>query len=66
MTYSIHFRPTQGTLMRILSQVSRRAIDFDYVRADKGSVVLILDVTEKQDGQLRRAWENQIDVTKVT
>lgn len=65
MTYHILFTPSQGTLLRILTEVTRRAIDLEEIRAVKGSVVLTLDVTAKQDGQLRRAWENQIDVTGV-
>lgn len=65
MTYHITFTPSQGTLMRILMQVTRRAIDLENILALKGNVTLTLDVTEKQDGQLRRAWENTIDVTKV-
>jgi hypothetical protein len=65
MTYHILFTPSQGTLMRILTQVTRRGIPLEEIRAVKGSVLLVLDVTEKQDGQLRRAWENQIDVTEV-
>jgi hypothetical protein len=65
MTYHILFTPSQGTLMRIFTQVTRRAIDLEEIRATKGSVLLVLDVTAKQDGQLRRAWENQIDVREV-
>lgn len=66
MTYQILFTPSQGTLMRILSQVTRRGIPLEDIRAVKGSVVLAnLDVTVKQDGQLRRAWENQMNVTEV-
>jgi hypothetical protein len=65
MTYHILFTPSQGTLMRILTQVTRRAIPLEEIRAVKGSVLLVLDVTAKQDGQLRRAWENQIDVSEV-
>lgn len=66
MTYNIQFTPSQGTLMRILTQVTRRAIDLEEILATKGIVVLTLDVTERQDGQLRRAWKNQIDVLAVS
>lgn len=65
-TYNIQFTPNQGTLMRLLTQVTRRAIDLEEILATKGIVVLTLEVTEKQDGQLRRAWENQIDVHAVS
>ena len=51
--------------MRILTQVTRRAIPLEEILATKGVVVLTLVVTEKQHGQLVRAWENQIDVTAV-
>ncbi len=51
--------------MRILTQVTRRGIPLEEIRAVKGSVLMVLEVTEKQDGQLRRAWENQIDVNSV-
>jgi hypothetical protein len=65
MTYRILFTPSQGTLMRILTQVTRRAIDLEEITATKGCVILPLLVTEKQDGQLQRAWKNQIDVIEV-
>jgi hypothetical protein len=65
MTYSIQFTPSQGTLMRILTQVTRRGIPLEEVLATKGIVTLTLEVTEKQDGQLQRAWKNQIDVIAV-
>jgi hypothetical protein len=65
MVYQILFAPSQGTLMRILTQVTRRGIPLEEIRAVKGSVLLVLDVNEKQHGQLVRAWENQIDVTEV-
>jgi hypothetical protein len=66
MTYHIQFTPSQGTLMRILTQVTRRGIALEEVLATKGIVTLTLDVTDKQDGQLRRAWVNQIDVIGVS
>jgi hypothetical protein len=65
MTYRILFTPSQGTLMRILTEVTRRGIALEEVRGVKGSVQLALEVTQKQDLQLQRAWKNQIDVTEV-
>jgi hypothetical protein len=65
VTYRIVFTPSQGTLMRILTEVTRRGIPLEEVRGVKGSVQLALEVTEKQDLQLQRAWKNQIDVTEV-
>ncbi len=66
MTYTIQFTPSQGTLMRVFTEVSRRAIPLEEILASKGVVVLTLDVTDKQDAQLRRAWSNQIDVIGLT
>ncbi len=34
--FHIHYRNTQGTLMRILTAVSRRALDITYVHAETG------------------------------
>jgi hypothetical protein len=65
VTYTITFEPRQGVLMRILSEATRRAIDLEAIRAVKGCAVLVLDVTEKQHGQLLRAWKSTIDVSKV-
>ena len=48
--------------MRIFTEVTRRGIVLEEILATKGIVVLTLDVTDKQDAQLRRAWTNQIDV----
>jgi len=69
--FHIHYRNTQGTLMRILTAVSRRALDLTYVKADADSngltykVTLLLDVNPKQVGQLRRDWYAIVDVTDV-
>ena len=69
--FQIHYRNTQGTLMRILTAVSRRALDLTYVKAEAESneqtykVTLLLDVNAKQVGQLRRDWYAIVDVTDV-
>ncbi len=69
--FHIHYRNTQGTLMRILNAVSRRALDITYVKAEAEpddltyKVTLLLDVNPKQVGQLRRDWYAIVDVTDV-
>jgi acetolactate synthase small subunit len=69
--FHIHYRNTQGTLMRILTAVSRRALEMPYVRseAEPGNqtykVTLLLEVNPKQVGQLRRDWHAIVDVTEV-
>jgi acetolactate synthase small subunit len=68
--FHVHYRNTQGTLMRILTAVSRRALDITYVHAQTGpdeiyKVTLLLDVNPKQAGQLRRDWYAIMDVTDV-
>jgi hypothetical protein len=69
--FHIHYRNTQGTLMRILNAVSRRALDMPYVQAqaepngDMYKVTLLLEVNPKQTGQLRRDWYAIVDVSDV-
>ncbi|HXW90639.1 MAG TPA: hypothetical protein VEK33_08835 [Terriglobales bacterium] len=67
--FGIRYHNTQGTLMRILNAVSRRGIDMPYVQATPAehchTVTLLLDVTPKQMGQLRRDWHAIVDVTAV-
>ncbi len=69
--FHIHYRNTQGTLMRILTAVSRRALDITYVHAQVQpddqiyKVTLLLDVNPKQVGQLRRDWFAIMDVEDV-
>ncbi len=67
--FHIHYRNTQGTLMRILTAVSRRALDVHYVRAAASGngyrADLLLEVTPKQIGQLCRDWYAIVDVTDV-
>jgi acetolactate synthase small subunit len=69
--FHICYRNTQGTLMRILNAVSRRAIDLPYVQAqaqpvgETHRVTLLLEVNAKQAGQLGRDWHAIVDVTEV-
>ncbi|HEY7352972.1 MAG TPA: hypothetical protein VH596_09435 [Terriglobales bacterium] len=67
--FHIHYRNTQGTLMRILTAVSRRGIEIPYVVAiASGSAHradLLLDVNAKQVGQLCRDWHAIVDVVDV-
>jgi acetolactate synthase regulatory subunit len=69
--FHIHYRNSQGTLMRILTAVSRRALDLTYVHAEMGpdgqtaKVTLLLNVSPKQIGQLRRDWLAVVDVQDV-
>ena len=67
--FHIHYRNTQGTLMRILTAVSRRALDVRYIHsAPSGGgyrADLLLDVNPKQIGQLCRDWHAIVDVTDV-
>ncbi len=67
--FSIRYRNTQGTLMRILNAASRRGLDLHYVNAEAAErdhhVTLLLDVNQKQVGQLYREWYAIADVIKV-
>ena len=69
--FHIQYRNTQGTLMRILTAVSRRALDIIYVHAQASpddktyKVTLLLEVNAKQVGQLRRDWYAIMDVSDV-
>jgi hypothetical protein len=65
MTYEIAFKPRQGVLMRILTEVTRRGIDIISVHADGGLLTIKILVTEKQEGQLLRAWRSTIDVVSA-
>jgi acetolactate synthase regulatory subunit len=68
-TFTIRYRNTQGTLMRILNAASRRGLDIPYVHAEAAEhdhqATLILDVNQKQVGQLYREWYAIPDVIKV-
>jgi len=68
--FTIRYRNTQGTLMRILTGASRRGLDIPSVHAeatDDGhhQATLLLDVTPKQVGQLYREWYAIADVIHV-
>jgi acetolactate synthase small subunit len=67
--FTIRYRNTQGTLMRILNAVSRRALDMPSVQAAPSGhdhlVTLVLDVNSKQVGQLYREWYAIADVIQV-
>jgi acetolactate synthase regulatory subunit len=67
--FHIHYRNTQGTLMRILTAVSRRGLELSYVHAspagNRHRADLLLEVNAKQIGQLCRDWHAIVDVTDV-
>ena len=67
--FHIHYRNTQGTLMRILTAVSRRGLEIHYLQASaSGSghrADILLEVNPKQIGQLCRDWHAIVDVTDV-
>jgi acetolactate synthase small subunit len=68
-TFQIRYRNTQGTLMRILNAASKRGLDIPSVHADAADhghqVTLVLDVNQKQVGQLFREWYSIADVVHV-
>jgi acetolactate synthase regulatory subunit len=67
--FHIHYRNTQGTLMRILTAVSRRGLSIQYLQASAHGAGhradLLLEVNEKQIGQLCRDWHAIVDITDV-
>jgi acetolactate synthase small subunit len=67
--FHIRYRNTQGTLMRILTAISRRAIELPYVQAEPAEhdhkVTLLVEVNQKQVGQLSRDWYAIMDVVDV-
>jgi acetolactate synthase small subunit len=67
--FHIRYRNTQGTLMRILNAASRRGLDLISVQAEPAGhdyhVTLVLDVNQKQVGQLHREWYSVADVMNV-
>jgi acetolactate synthase small subunit len=67
--FTIRYRNTQGTLMRILNAASRRGLDVPYVKAEAAErdhhVTLLLEVNQKQVGQLYREWYAIADVIHV-
>src|SRR5579864_3489834 len=67
--FHIRYRNTQGTLMRILNAASRRGLDLPAVHAEPAErdhqVTLVLEVNQKQVGQLYREWYAIADVIHV-
>jgi acetolactate synthase small subunit len=67
--FHIHYRNAQGALMRILNAVSRRGLDLTSVHAEYAghdhAVTVLLEVTQKQIGQLCREWYAIVDVIEV-
>jgi acetolactate synthase small subunit len=67
--FHIRYRNTQGTLMRILTAVSRRALEMPSLQAAPSGndhvLTLVLDVNSKQVGQLYREWYAIADVIQV-
>lgn len=67
--FHIRYRNTQGTLMRILTAVSRRGLDIPYLYAAAEDRLfradLLLEVNAKQIGQLCRDWYAIVDVIDV-
>jgi acetolactate synthase small subunit len=67
--FHIRYRNSQGALMRILNAISRRGLDLTSVHAEYDgqhySVTLLLQVSQKQIGQLSREWHSIVDVLDV-
>lgn len=67
--FHVHYRNTQGTLMRIMTAVSRRGLEMPYVQATPNETghraTLLLNVNSKQIGQLTRDWHAIVDVVDV-
>jgi acetolactate synthase small subunit len=67
--FHVRYRNAQGALMRILNAVSRRGLDLTSVHAEYDgqdhAVTLLLQVTQKQIGQLYREWNAIVDVVEV-
>jgi acetolactate synthase regulatory subunit len=68
-SFHIYYRDSQGTLMRILTAISRRGLDLPYVQAEPAGrthkVALLLELNPKQVGQLFRDWHAIADVVEV-
>ncbi len=67
--FHIRYRNSQGALMRILNAVSRRGLDLSSVHAEYAGqdhlATMLLDVSQKQVGQLYREWNAIVDVIHV-
>jgi len=73
MTFTIRFRPTQGTLLRVLSEITRRGLELNYIQAHSGkgavpgrAVIRVDELKDKQRDQLLRAWRSTIDVEEAS
>ena len=75
--FEIHYRNSQGTLMRLLTTASRRGLDFEQVRAEPlagGSasggadlyrLVIALRAHSKHIAQMCRDWRSIVDTVEV-
>jgi acetolactate synthase small subunit len=67
--FHIRYRNAQGALMRIFNAVSRRVLEFNSVHAEAAgqdyTVTMLLEVNQKQTGQLYREWYAIVDVIEV-
>ena len=67
--FRIHYLNSQGTLMRILSTVSRRGLDLLSVEAgpsgDRYCATLMVEAPAKQVDQMLRDWRVIVDVLEV-
>jgi acetolactate synthase small subunit len=67
--FHIRYRNSQGTLMRILNAASRRGLDLTSVHAEYSgqdhAATMMLEVSQKQIGQLYREWHSIVDVIEV-
>lgn len=75
--FEIHYRNSQGTLMRLLTTVSRRGLDFEQVRAeplaghsspdgaDVYRLVIALRAHSKHIAQMCRDWRSIVDTVEV-
>lgn len=70
--FEILYRNSQGTLMRLLTTVSRRGLDFEAVHAEPDPhapglhrLALIVRANEKHIAQMCRDWRVTTDVAEV-
>ncbi len=68
--YQIRYLNSQGTLMRILSTVSRRGLDLPYVYAQPNGgehrLTLYIESSPKMIAQMCRDWRATVDVLEVS
>lgn len=67
--FRLRYLNSQGTLMRILTTVTRRGLDLAYVLAEPAGdvyqVTLLVEAPVKQMLQMGRDWRTIIDVVEV-